>query len=75
METNKAANSSAASMIETIQVRPLRLSDPEVIAEAFRAIGWNKPPSQYRCYLNERYGLAGQIEAEKVTITLEPGKP
>ncbi|HVO43880.1 MAG TPA: hypothetical protein VMT34_14720 [Aggregatilineales bacterium] len=39
-------------------IRPLETADIEVIAAAFRAIGWNKPASQYSRYFAEQ--IAGQ---------------
>ncbi|HEU4884517.1 MAG TPA: GNAT family N-acetyltransferase [Longimicrobium sp.] len=35
-------------------IRPLRASDPAVIAAAFAAIGWSKPRAQYERYLAEQ---------------------
>ena len=40
--------------IESIQIRLLVNSDPPIIAGAFQTIGWNKPESQYRRYLDEQ---------------------
>src|SRR4051812_30681042 len=37
-----------------LSIRPLRDRDVTVIADAFRAIGWDKPESQYRRYLGEQ---------------------
>jgi ribosomal protein S18 acetylase RimI-like enzyme len=37
-----------------IEIRQLRETDIAEIAEAFALIGWNKPASQYRRYLNEQ---------------------
>ena len=39
---------------ETIHIRLLEESDPPSIAAAFKVMGWNKPESQYRCYLHEQ---------------------
>lgn len=41
-------------MIESVELRPLKASDANVISGAFRAIGWNKPASQYVRYLTEQ---------------------
>ncbi|WP_410785254.1 GNAT family N-acetyltransferase [Kribbella sp. C-35] len=41
-------------MDEALEIRPLRVEDPPVIAAAFDEIGWNKPESQYRRYLDEQ---------------------
>jgi GNAT superfamily N-acetyltransferase len=38
-------------------IRPLNGDDPQVISSAFARMGWNKPESQYRHYLDEQ--LAG----------------
>ncbi len=37
-----------------LQIRRLQAADIEVIADAFHAIGWNKPASQYQQYLAEQ---------------------
>jgi len=39
---------------ESVQIRLLENSDPPSIADAFQNIGWNKPVSQYRSYLEEQ---------------------
>jgi GNAT superfamily N-acetyltransferase len=39
---------------DTIRIRLLEESDPPSIAAAFRNMGWNKPETQYRCYLREQ---------------------
>ena len=41
-------------MDDALQIRPLRVEDPPVLAAAFDEIGWNKPESQYRRYLDEQ---------------------
>jgi GNAT superfamily N-acetyltransferase len=41
----------------TVQIRLLEESDPPSIADAFKNMGWNKPETQYQCYLHEQ--LAG----------------
>ncbi|TCC10305.1 GNAT family N-acetyltransferase [Kribbella soli] len=41
-------------MDDALEIRPLRVEDPPVLAAAFDAIGWNKPESQYRRYLGEQ---------------------
>ena len=41
-------------MIETVEIRSLKASDAAAISEAFHAIGWNKPLSQYERYLAEQ---------------------
>lgn len=35
-------------------IRPLNEQDPERIAEAFAAVGWNKPAEKYEQYLVEQ---------------------
>jgi len=40
--------------VESVQIRLLENSDPPSIADAFQNIGWNKPESQYRRYLDEQ---------------------
>ena len=40
--------------LEYVQIRLLESSDPPSIAKAFQNIGWNKPASQYRRYLEEQ---------------------
>lgn len=37
-----------------LQIRLLAMADIQVIADAFTAIGWNKPASQYQQYLAEQ---------------------
>ncbi|MEV5961610.1 GNAT family N-acetyltransferase [Kribbella sp. NPDC051952] len=37
-----------------VAIRALREGDPEVISEAFTAIGWDKPVRQYEKYLAEQ---------------------
>ncbi|HET6739971.1 MAG TPA: GNAT family N-acetyltransferase [Kribbella sp.] len=37
-----------------LEIRPLRDDDPPVIAAAFEELGWPKPESQYRRYLEEQ---------------------
>jgi ribosomal protein S18 acetylase RimI-like enzyme len=37
-------------------IQPLREADLDEIAAAFRALGWNKPRSQYENYLREQAG-------------------
>jgi len=39
---------------DALEIRPLRVEDPPVIAAAFDEIGWNKPESQYRRYLDDQ---------------------
>jgi GNAT superfamily N-acetyltransferase len=39
---------------ETVQIRLLEESDPPSIAAAFKNMGWNKPETQYRRYLQEQ---------------------
>jgi len=39
---------------ETIQIRLLEENDPPNIAAAFKNMGWNKPETQYRRYLQEQ---------------------
>src|SRR5690348_2076434 len=41
-------------MDEALEIRPLGAGDPEMIAAAMAAIGWNKPLSQYERYLGEQ---------------------
>lgn len=41
-------------MAASFEIRALHADDPDVIDAAFRAIGWNKPASQYRRYLDEQ---------------------
>ena len=38
----------------TIHIRQLQVQDIDVIAAAFKALGWNKPASQYARYLAEQ---------------------
>ncbi len=40
--------------VGSVQIRLLESSDPPSIAHAFQTIGWNKPESQYRRYLDEQ---------------------
>ncbi len=40
--------------VQSVQIRLLANSDPPGIADAFQNIGWNKPESQYRRYLDEQ---------------------
>ena len=45
-------------------IRALRDDDPEVISEAFTALGWDKPVTQYEKYLAEqRAGLRSVLVA------------
>ena len=37
-----------------LQIRPLQAQDIQPMAQAFAAIGWNKPASQYERYLAEQ---------------------
>ena len=39
--------------MRNIKIRDLRPEDPEIIAAAFRAIGWNKPAELYQRYLQD----------------------
>jgi GNAT superfamily N-acetyltransferase len=41
-------------MADALQIRPLRDSDPEIMAQAFHAIGWNKPAALFHRYLAEQ---------------------
>jgi ribosomal protein S18 acetylase RimI-like enzyme len=41
-------------MGEVLEIRPLCDDDPPVIAAAFEELGWPKPESQYRRYLEEQ---------------------
>ena len=41
-------------MDEALEIRPLRVDDPPVVAAAFDEIGWNKPESKYRLYLDDQ---------------------
>ncbi|WP_327637375.1 GNAT family N-acetyltransferase [Kribbella sp. NBC_00482] len=41
-------------MDDALEIRPLRVEDPPVMAAAFDAIEWSKPESQYRRYLGEQ---------------------
>lgn len=41
-------------MNDELHIRSLQESDPEIITEAFRAIGWNKPAALFRQYLAEQ---------------------
>ena len=41
-------------MNKQLTIRPLTSSDPEIIAQAFTKIGWNKPRTQYETYLKEQ---------------------
>lgn len=41
-------------MLDTLAIRWLEASDIIPIAQAFRAIGWNKPEAQYERYLSEQ---------------------
>ncbi len=40
-------------MTDDLHIRPLRDTDAETMAEAFRAIGWEKPAALFRRYLAE----------------------
>jgi ribosomal protein S18 acetylase RimI-like enzyme len=40
-------------MIDHIIIREMQSTDPQVMAAAFRAQGWNKPESQFQRYLQE----------------------
>jgi len=41
-------------MTNSIRIRLLDSSDPEVITAAFTTVGWHKPVEQYRRYLEEQ---------------------
>ena len=66
-----------------LQIRLLTAADIEVIADAFTAIGWHKPASQYQRYLaeqaaGERVVLVATVDgnfAGYVTIVWESGYP
>ena len=66
-----------------LQIRLLTAADIEVIAEAFTAIGWHKPASQYQRYLaeqtaGERVVLVATVDGDfagYVTIVWESGYP
>lgn len=67
----------------TLTIRPLRASDPPIIASAFTAIGWRKPREQYERYLAEQQAgrrdvrvawLEGRF-AGYVTLSWEPSYP
>ena len=47
-------------------IRPLRDDDPEVIAAAMAAIGWNKPLEQYERYLAQQ--AAGERDVLVATV-------
>ena len=49
-----------------LQIRLLTAADIQVIADAFTAIGWHKPASQYQCYLAEQE--AGEREVLVATV-------
>jgi GNAT superfamily N-acetyltransferase len=61
-------------------IRPLRASDPPVIAAAFTAIGWAKPREQYERYLAEQeagsrhvfVAWVGDAFAGYVTLVWQP---
>ncbi len=41
-------------MTDELHIRSLNDADPEIIAEAFRSIGWNKPAALFRRYFEEQ---------------------
>lgn len=49
----------------SLKIRELHFADAETIAEAFAAIGWNKPAAQYRQYYQQ------QEEKEIVVLVAE----
>jgi GNAT superfamily N-acetyltransferase len=61
-------------------IRPLRATDPPVIAAAFAAIGWAKPREQYERYLAEQeagrrnvfVAWVGGVFAGYVTLVWQP---
>jgi GNAT superfamily N-acetyltransferase len=65
------------------EVRPLRASDPAVIAAAFEAIGWSKLAAQYERYLEEQraghrhvfVAWVGDAFAGYVTLNWHPEYP
>ena len=64
-------------------LRPLSPSDPEPLAAAFAAIGWTKPPEQFRRYLAEQHAGTRQVfvadrqgdPAGYVTLNRRPAYP
>lgn len=43
-----------ADLRDESQIRPLHQDDAQIIADAFTAIGWNKPVEQYRRYCEQQ---------------------
>ena len=37
-----------------LNIRKIQINDPEIIFNAFKAQGWNKPLEQYNCYIKEQ---------------------
>jgi GNAT superfamily N-acetyltransferase len=69
--------------VDGLGVRSLNDSDSEVMAEAFRRIGWNKPAALFERYLAEQasgtrwcwLAYAGDAFAGYVTVNWRPSYP
>lgn len=55
-------------LVDGTTIRALDADDPPVIAAAFAAIGWDKPESQYRRYLDEQ-----TIDVRRCWVALRDG--
>lgn len=69
--------------MDELSTRALSLQDTERLSEAFRAIGWSKPPAIFQQYLEEegrgaRWTRVAEWDGEAagyVTIAWEPADP
>jgi len=57
-------------MINHLIIREMQSTDPQVMADAFLAQGWNKPESQYQQYLQEH--LSGVRTILLAEVELQP---
>jgi GNAT superfamily N-acetyltransferase len=56
-------------MTDDLRIRPLQDSDPEIIADPFLAIGWNKPAALFHRYLAEQASGSRSCWVANLNIT------
>ena len=61
MENSEVSARASARPPAELEIRALTDADPPIFAAAFSAIGWNKPASLYRGYLEEQVAGARSV--------------